>query len=158
MHKSVQSTSIASRANIRDAHNKAVRVQVANFDVGDFVRVAKREFEAGDKLTLKWRGPRRVVKVLSEQVSTVEDLRDGSLADVHNTRLRFYSDCMLHTVDQLLEHIVHNEQGYPVSGFRELSFDKESKQFLVRVAWHGFEPDDDTMEPCKICMRTSRLS
>jgi hypothetical protein len=87
------------------------------------------------------------VKVLSEQVSTVEDLRDGPLADVHNTRLRFYSDCMLHTVDQLLEHIVHNEQGYPVSGFRELSFDKEAKQFLVRVAWHGFEPDDDTVEP-----------
>lgn len=50
----------------------------AKFTEGDFVLVALEEFFKGEKLALRWRGPRRVVKGVSDYVYTVEYLRNGS--------------------------------------------------------------------------------
>jgi hypothetical protein len=135
MHKEVQRDSNLGRDRARAQRNKAAHLQPANFDVGDFVLVAKQDFAAGEKLTLRWRGPRKVVRVLSDYVCAVEDLRDSSVSEVDNTRLRFYCDFALHSADELLEHVEHNDQGYPFAALRELTYDKESKRFMVRVSW-----------------------
>jgi hypothetical protein len=36
---------------------------------------------------------------------------------------------------------------YPVSGLKDLKYDKDTQLFAVRVSWHGFEPEDDTYKP-----------
>jgi hypothetical protein len=147
LHKEAQATARKRRDDSRARINAQSRRLAANFDIGEFVLVAKREFAAGDKLTVRWRGPRCVVSVISEFVYAVEDLLTGVISAVHSSRLRFYSDSSLNVCADLLEQVAHNEQGYSVSGFRDLKYDKDMKSFTVRVSWHGFEPEDDTHEP-----------
>jgi hypothetical protein len=145
IHRSVLSTSTARRAASRKSKDSNTAA-VPNLEIGDFVLVARKVSHAADKLTLRWLGPRRIVKVLSDSVFSVEDLRYGEVQDVHATRLRYYADNKLDADADLLDQIAHNEQGYPVAGFKELTYSNEDKCFLLRVSWHGFKEVDDTYE------------
>jgi hypothetical protein len=50
----------ASRRRALTVYRRALKpgIFAANFAVGDYFLVAKREFQAGEKLFLRWRGPR----------------------------------------------------------------------------------------------------
>lgn len=89
VHPLVHSHTQKERERIRDARCKG---QLASSSEGDYVLVAREDFFEGEKLCLRWCGPRRVVKALREYVFRVEDLRNGKLDDVHGTRLKVYRD------------------------------------------------------------------
>jgi hypothetical protein len=145
MHHTVRSTATTRRAASLNAKNSTHAV-VPNFDVGDFVLVARQVSHAADKLTRRCLGPQRVVKVISEWVYSVEDLRHGEVQDVDATRLRYYADEKLNVDADLINQVAHNEQGFPVAGFKELTYSNEDKCFVFGVSWHGFEEADDTYE------------
>jgi hypothetical protein len=111
------------------------------------VLVAKRDFHLGEKLALRWRGPRRILSTLSDHVFEVEDLNTGTVTAKHDSRLRFYADASLDVTADLLSHIAHNNQGYDVRALMDLRYDLEAKRFLVLVFWLGFEAQDNTWEP-----------
>jgi hypothetical protein len=137
----------ARRATARDRQHAKRGVAAPNFDSGDFVLVAQRDKHSIDKLSLRWRGPRRITRVMSDHVYEVEDIESGYLVQVHSTRLRFYHDASLDVTAELLEQIAHNDLGYDVQSIKDLRFDSETKQYQVLVSWLGFESDDDTWEP-----------
>jgi hypothetical protein len=122
-------------------------VESANFDVVDFVLVAQRDSHAGDKLRLRWRGPRRIVSTLSDFAFEVADLSTGKVSAVHASRLRFYADSALDVSVDLLAHIAHTDQGYEVEALLDLRYDADSTSFQVCVAWSGFDKSDHTWEP-----------
>jgi hypothetical protein len=134
VHKQVYDAAQARRDQQRRRQLGKRSVRVVNFALGDFVLVAKSDFRVGEKLTLRWRGPKRVVGVLSDFLFEVEDLRDGKLSQVHAQRLRFFHDASLNVTAELIEHVAHNEQGYEVLALKDLRFDPESKQFMVLVS------------------------
>jgi RNase H-like domain found in reverse transcriptase/Integrase zinc binding domain/Integrase core domain len=146
VHKTVRDSTSSNRASARRTKNSPSHVTAPNFSTGDYVLVAKREFASGEKLTVRWRGPRRILQPLSDLVFLVEDLRDGTCEEVHATRLKFYHDASLDVTDELLSQLVHNEQGYVVHSLQDLTYDQEAKHFLVRVRWSGFTAADDTWE------------
>lgn len=78
-----------------------IRSALPNFTEGDYVLVARNDFTAKEKLSLRWRGPRRIIKAINDYVYQVEDLRSGELQDVHATRLKFYHDRSLGSEDTL---------------------------------------------------------
>lgn len=78
---------LASNRNV--SREATSRGKPAQFTEGDFVLVTRDEFFKGEKLALHWRGPRRVLKAVSNYFYTVEDLRIGSCSDIHARRLRF---------------------------------------------------------------------
>lgn len=45
--------------------------------------------------SLRWRGPRRVVKAMNSYVHQVEDLKNGNVEEVHCSRLKFYHESSL---------------------------------------------------------------
>jgi hypothetical protein len=51
---------------------------------------------------------------------SAEDLRYGEVQDKNATRLRYYADNKLEGMD-LVDQIAHNEQGYAMAGFKELT-------------------------------------
>lgn len=63
IHPLVQISLAKSRAQ---SGKSASRGKLSNFEEGDFVLVARDEYGAGDKLLLRWRDPRRVVKALND--------------------------------------------------------------------------------------------
>lgn len=51
-------------AAYKRACNSNFRGELSSFAKGDFVRMSRDEFIAGEKLSLRWQGPRGVVKSL----------------------------------------------------------------------------------------------
>lgn len=120
------------------------RGELANFTDGDYVLVAREDFFKNEKLCLRWRGPRRVIKALNDYVFKVEDLRNGETEDIHGTRLKYYADDSLDT-RVILSHVLASETGMPVSRLMKLV--DENGTVFVHVRWKGLTPTDDTLEP-----------
>jgi hypothetical protein len=146
IHKTARESADSNRAAAR-AHHARPHVQHANFELGDFVLVAKRAFRGGEKLSLRWHGPHRIVSTRSEYVYDVEDLMTQLVLPVHATRLRFYHDSSLLVTADIREHLAHQNKGYEVQKFLSLRYDAEAKAHFVLVSWLGFEDLDDTWEP-----------
>lgn len=115
-----------------------------NFSEGDFVLVARSDFHAGEKLALRWRGPRRLVKALSAYIFQVEDLRNGQLDDIHGSLLTFYSDSSLNRT-AIMSHVISSETDMPVARLMKLVETESGLQ--VQVRWKGLTNADDTLEP-----------
>lgn len=143
LHPVIQLQLQQQRAQSRSVRSRG---ELANFTEGDFVLVAREEFFENEKLCLRWRGPRRVLKALSDYVFKVEDLRNGETEDVHGTRLKYYADNSLDT-RVILSHVLASETGMPVSRLMKLVDD--SGKLYIQVRWKGLSPSDDTLEPLK---------
>ena len=141
LHPIINSTLQSNRQNARNAKEKGV---AASFTVVDYVLVAREEFFKGEKLCLRWRGPRRVVKALNEFVYQVEDMRNGTVTEVYSTRLKHYSDESLDK-KAILEHAISSEHGMPVGRLLKLMYTKDGLGVLIR--WKGLPPSEDTVEP-----------
>ena len=116
--------------NRERSRRAASRGELPNFEEGDYVLVAREEFFAGEKLALRWRGPRQVVKVLNDYVYRVEDLRNSTTTDVHGSRLKFYSDRDLNK-PAIMPHVVHSETGMEVA--RLMSIIERDGDLFVQV-------------------------
>ena len=129
----------------RDMALKAAsKGQLANFDLGDFVLVARSEFSKGQKLALRWCGPRRVVGIRSNHIYQVEDMRNGSVSEVHASRLKFHCDNELDTVS-IMPFVISSETGMEVQRLMKLV--QEEGQLKVHVRWKGLPNSEDTLEP-----------
>ncbi len=117
----------------------------ANFTEGDFVLVAREDMSAGEKLALRWRGPRRVLKALSDHVFLVEDLRNGAVEEVHACRLKFYSDPSLNT-RAIMSHVLASETGMPVA--RLMGLVEDEGVLKVRVRWRACRNQKIHWSPC----------
>jgi hypothetical protein len=147
IHRAAETAATNRCSAVAERRKNLLGVAAANFDIGDYVLVAKREFHAGEKLTLRWRGPFRIVGTLSDHVYEVEDLSSGRVTSIHASRLQFYSDVSLDISTDLLAHIAHNNQGFDVRDLLDVRYDAESKSYCVLVSWLGFENADNTGEP-----------
>jgi hypothetical protein len=147
IHKQAYESAQSNRASAR-LHKPPSTL--ANYDLGDFVLVAKREFRGGVKLSLRWNGPQRIVSARSDYVFDVEDILTKVITPVHATRLRFYHDSSLDETVDLLAHIAHQNQGYEVRKLVDLRYDAEACAYFLLVSWLGFEDADNSWEPLDI--------
>lgn len=141
LHPRVQSRLAKNRKQARDA---ASRGQLANFTEGDFVLVARSDFQAGEKLCLRWRGPRQVIKAINDHVYQVEDLRKGQLDNIHASRLKMFRDSAIDE-NAILSHVIHSETGMVVH--RLMGLEETSSGLFVRIHWKGLSDSEDTLEP-----------
>ena len=95
------------------------------------------------KLALRWRGPRRVIKVRSEFVYQVEDLPNGALEDIHDTHLKFYRDSS-RNIDAIMSHDLSSESGMIVSRLMRLVESEDG--LLVVVRWKGLPHFEHSIE------------
>lgn len=142
IHPRVQSSLDKHRAQHRQ---NASRGQLPNFDEGDYVLVARSDFHAGEKLCLRWRGPRRIKKAMNDYVYQIEDLRNGQLNDIHASRLKLFRDS---DIDEtaIMSHVLQSETGMVVSRLLGLE-DTAENGLQVRVRWKGLGQDEDSLEP-----------
>lgn len=137
----VQSSLSDNRRRLRAHMSKG---RMPNFMEGDYVLVAKNTFHRGEKLCLRWCGPRRVVKALNNHIFQIEDLRNGEIESIHATRLKYYSDSALDT-KAIMSHVVNSEMGMPVA--RLMRFVESEDGIKIQVRWKGLSPQEDTLEP-----------
>jgi hypothetical protein len=70
-------------------HNDEMHVRSPNYQVGDYVLVAEHRKSGVSKLQVKWKGPRRVASLESDNEFVVDNLLTKELKAAHATRLRF---------------------------------------------------------------------
>lgn len=83
------------------------------------------------------------MKELSDYVLQVEDLRKGTVQEVHGTRLKFFKDRFLGTV-AIMAHVIYSETGMPVAQLMKLIESENGLQFQVR--WKGLPNSEDSLE------------
>jgi hypothetical protein len=147
LHKQAYDSAQSNRAfaRIRKAPST-----LANYDVGDFVLVAKRELRGGYKLSLRWQGSQLIVSARCNYVFDVEYILTKVITPVHATLLRFYHDSSLDETVDLLPHIAHQNQGYEVRKLLDLRYDAEARAYYLLVSRICFEEADNTWEPLNI--------
>lgn len=141
LHPIVANTLEKNRQRARTAASKGT---LPNFVEGDYVLVAREEFSKGEKIALRWRGPRRIVAAKSDFIFQVEDLRNGSTEDIHIARLKFYSDDSLDAT-AIMPHVTASETGMPVA--RLMGIQESPDGPVVHVRWKGLPDSEDTYEP-----------
>lgn len=98
----------------------------------------------GNKLALRWRGLRRILKAVSDYVFTVEYFFNGSVSDFHSSRLKFYREQSLDG-KVTMSHFLTSETVMLVSMF--LRLENTSDGFMVTVRWKCMDSSEDTLEP-----------
>jgi hypothetical protein len=74
IHAQVAEKPTCDRKAAVQKHNDKTHVRSPNFQVGDYVLVAEHRKSGVSKLQVKWKGPRRVASVESDDVFVVENL------------------------------------------------------------------------------------
>ena len=124
----------------------------ANFRKGDFVLVAKPEKYVGQKLRVIYRGPYRVVSILSDWICVIEHLITKERREAHVSRMKFYADSSLNVTEDLKEYIQHHDGCYEVDQIkdhrRRSTQEGDSLEFLVR--WKAFDALEDSWEPAEV--------
>ena len=149
MHKEVKEKQTAARQSKIDAHNKRTHVRPCNFGVGDYVLRGVRAGQHRSKLALRWTGPYRVVKVLSDFVFVLEHLLSGEKAEVHGTRIILFRNSSFEVTEEVLGHLKHQEgELHNIAEFAGFRTHQGIPQ--VKVRWQGFEADEDSWEDIKL--------
>ena len=151
MHKDVSRCKTKTREQAIARHNQKTHVQPVNFELGDYVLVAKRVTQDGHKLRVRWLGPRRISTVHSAHVYETEDLINNDRSLVHVNRLKKYADSSLDVTEELLDAIHHNEPHYnTVERLLALRFNPAVEHYEVQVKWRGFDYEAPTWEPLAV--------
>lgn len=83
----------------------------------------------------------------------MEDLRNGSLSDVHASWLKFYWDSYFDEL-ALLTDLISSETGMPLA--RIMLLTETTKGLQVKVRWKRIENSEDTFELSIQCTKTFR--
>ena len=120
----------------RHAANKR---QKDGFDVGDYVLVAR---DTRDKLAVRWLGPMRVVRIVSDWVYEVQDLVHQHKYVRHAQMLRRFSDKQLDVTEQLREQLANDDAAFlHVDHFT--GWKKTGAEVFLHVRWRGFTAASD---------------
>ena len=99
------------------------------------------------KLQVIWKGPCRVVSVVSDWVFEVEVLTTGRVTVAHASRLKFYADSALGNLDEAKRQAGHSAIQHEVQSLKALRFNEDLMRWEVQVAWLGLELDESSWEP-----------
>ena len=149
LHREVKGKPSKQRQTAVDRHNAKTHVIQPNFTEGDFVLVADTDKHMTSKVLLKWRGPRRITKVLSDFVYEVENLIDKRCTEIHATRLKFYRDSSHNEVSEMMDMAEFNDtEFYTVQ--KIIGLKRLNGTLVVKVLWRGFPAEEATWEPVEV--------
>ncbi|KAF0730914.1 hypothetical protein Ae201684_011796 [Aphanomyces euteiches] len=115
LHRDLASTSAKKRRQARERQAKKKAVQLQKFSVGDFVLVGHVTRHA-NKLTLHWRGPSKIVRVVTDYVMETQELVPPYDLSLHHAyRLKMYCEGGRDVSEDLADHIAFGNEGFHVA-------------------------------------------
>ena len=125
---------------------------VPNFNIGDYVLVARPRLSNLSKLTAVWRGPYRILRETHQFVYEVEHLVTHEVSECHVTRLRFYSDSSLDIPVKLLDELSLEDNvtfEYHIEAILDFKYDADEEDYFLQIQWSGFSDLEITYEPLR---------
>ncbi|RHY24970.1 hypothetical protein DYB32_008587, partial [Aphanomyces invadans] len=115
---SIVASAAKKRAKARGRRRSLRRVELAKFALGDFV-LAARAVQHPSKLSLRWSGPYRVVKVLSDYLMEMQQLVPPFDTSLHQAcRLKMYCEGGRDVDEDLKTQIAFGDEGFNVDELR----------------------------------------
>ena len=159
LHKGIQGKLSKRRHSAVQAHNQRTNIREVNFTKGDFVLIGIEDHKKVPKLSLRWKGPAKVLDLdEDEHVFHVQILGEETVRVVHASRLRHYADELVGVSEEVLEHVEREKTVYfDVEKIVDvLVDDEEGPKFEVK--WLGFEessfePIEDMFKDCPELVR-----
>ena len=146
-----QMLKLIEQRRVLSIKGRSVKGIKANFQVGGYVLVAQPERYRASKLSVIFRGPFRVVEVVSEWIYKVEHLITKQMREVHATRMRFYADDKLNVSEDFLLHLQHQDAIFEVHSILRHRVVRSSvgPQVEFLVHWRAFDALEDSWEPSR---------
>ncbi|KAF0757346.1 hypothetical protein AaE_004292, partial [Aphanomyces astaci] len=147
LHREVAATSAKKRRQARDRQAKSKAIQLQKFAIGDFVLVGQVS-RKGNKLSLHWRGPSKIVRVVTDYVMETQQLvQPYDLSLHHACRLKMYCEGGRDVTEDLADHIAFGNEGFHVAKLGDVR--EENGEYQALVYWLGLDEDKASWEPVR---------
>ena len=113
-----------------------------SFEEGELVLVYFKTKK--NKLSVNWRGPYKIKKVLSKVTLEVEHIVSEKTMKVHVERVKLYDDSLLNS-DELLQEASKEDREYTIEEVLEHAW--LENHWCFKVSWLGYEASEDSWEP-----------
>jgi hypothetical protein len=149
MHKDVNALVSSSRENRRKSHNNKRIVKNINFEIGDYVLVAKTQKILKDKLTVRWEGPYMCVGTVDPNIYVVQHLLKKDITiECHSSRIKLYADRTLNITESILASVMHDSDNVAVvDHIRDIRNNATTGAPELLIHWKGYDDIHDTWEP-----------
>jgi len=145
IHRQIAEKASAAREKRVNLRNARTHVRACNFDIGDFVLFGRLQRNVRRKLSLKWHGPRRVTRIISNFLFEIEDLRSGKKSVAHGSRLKFFRNSSYNVSDECLDQLAFQDgELCVVDKFVDIRMHEGA--FQVLCEWKGFDEEDPAWE------------
>lgn len=144
MHKVIDEATESER----QSHRKhSIKRQKPNFGLGDYVLVGVPEKKHGQKLSLNWRGPYRVVDLLNGYIFEVENIITNNRQQVHGDRLQFYADNRLNITEDIKTQFAFDNASFEIETVIDMRMHEETGELQLLIKWKGFTDEENSWEP-----------
>ena len=100
------------------------------------------------KLSLVWRGPEQVTRVVTDHVMETQQLVPPYGVSLHHTcRMKLYCEAGREVTEDLLEHIAFGDSGFHVERLDGVCV--QDGRYEVLVKWFGLEDEESSWEPAQ---------
>ncbi|RLO00367.1 hypothetical protein DYB28_011438, partial [Aphanomyces astaci] len=131
----------------RDRQAKSKAVQLQKFAIGNFVLVGQVSRQ-GNKLSLQWRGPSKIVRVVTDYVMETQQLvQPYDLSLHHAGRLKMYCEGGRDVTEDLVDHIAFGNEEFHVAKLGDVR--EENGEYQALVYWLGLDEDEASWEPVR---------
>ncbi|KAF0730987.1 hypothetical protein Ae201684_011539 [Aphanomyces euteiches] len=147
LHRDVVAKSDKLRKQARKRRDEKASVKLTNFSVGDFVLVGS-VVKQPTKLSLVWRGPEQVTRVVTDYVMETQQLVPPYGVSLHHVcRMKMYAEAGREVTEDLLEHIAFGDGGFHVERLDGVRV--QDGHYEVLVKWLGLEDEESSWEPAQ---------
>lgn len=150
MHREMVDASEKRRRAARERHARRKGVMLQKFEVGDFVLAVTATGRSGNKLALVWRGPKRIVRALSDYTFEVQGLMVPFAPTIrHATRLQLYRKAARGEEQELIEQAIYGEGGHLVEALKSCKLSPATQRWEILVEWFGVDDIEASWEPAE---------
>ena len=132
---------------IRQLRRLNLGAKILQFEIGEYVQLAKDPKSKRHKTKPVWIKPFIVIEALRNNVYIIEDL-NGKRKTVHATFLWPFAPRGYEPTEAMRKQFINDRGFLEVEKFLGLEY--SSGEYYLLTRWLGFGPEDDTLQPLKI--------
>jgi len=137
----------------RERHRKLAsknRLKV-NFQVGDYVLIAKNVTKSNSKLYLTWKGPFHILSSRNGYVFKVADIVTQETRIVHGERMKLYADSSLDVTEPIKLQKSFDDESFIIEKVLDVKDD------CCFIKWLGFTEAENSWEPLEVILSDAPL-
>ena len=132
----------------RERHRKLASKtrQKVNFQVGDYVLIARNVTKSNSKLYLTWKGPFHITSTRFGYVFDVADIITQETRTVHGERMKLYADSSLDITEAIKLQKSFDDESFIIEKILDVKDDK------CLIKWLGFTDVENSWEPMHVIL------